>query len=108
MAEIRSAVGKDLRIYGNLHTIVGVMPKDFLFLDPGVRLWRPLAFTAEQKQEYHSNSWEMIGRLKPGATMQQVQAQVDALNAANLELIPQLKPLLVNAGFHTVVSPIAG
>jgi len=99
----RSAVGKDLRIYGNLHTIVGVMPRGFLFLDPRVRLWRPLAFTAEQKQEYHSNSWEMIGRLKPGATIQQAQAQVDALNAANLELIPQLKPLLINAGFHTKV-----
>ena len=98
-----SAVGKDLRIYGNLHTIVGVMPEGFLFLDPRVRLWRPLAFTPEQKQEYHSNSWEMIGRLKPGATMQQVQAQVDALNAANLELVPQLKPLLINAGFHTKV-----
>ena len=99
----KSTVGKDLRIYGNLHTIVGVMPRDFLFLDPRVRLWRPLAFTAEQKQEYHSNSWEMIGRLKPGATIQQAKAQVDALNAANLELIPQLKPLLINAGFHTKV-----
>jgi predicted permease len=99
----RSVIGKDLRIYGNLHAIVGVMPEGFLFLDPGIRLWRPLAFTAEQKREYHSNSWEMIGRLKPGASMEQAQAQVDALNRANLEIVPQLKPLLVNAGFHTEV-----
>jgi predicted permease len=99
----RSVVGKDMRIYGNPYTIVGVMPEDFLFLSPEVRLWRPLAFTAEQKQQYHSNSWEMIGRLKPGATIQQVRAQVDALNKANLEIIPQLKPLLINAGFHTKV-----
>ncbi|MBP1601057.1 MAG: hypothetical protein H6Q06_1208 [Acidobacteria bacterium] len=99
----RSVIGKELRIYGNLYAIVGVMPEGFLFLDPGIRLWRPLAFTAEQKQEYHSNSWEMIGRLKPGASMEQAQAQVDALNRANLDLVPQLKPLLVNAGFHTEV-----
>jgi predicted permease len=99
----RSVIGRDLRIYGNLHTIVGIMPEDFLFLDPEVRLWRPLAFRPQQKQEYHSNSWEMIGRLKPGATRQQAQAQVDALNRANLEVVPQLKPLLVNAGFHTEV-----
>jgi len=99
----QSAIGQDLRIYGNAHTIVGVMPKNFLFLNPRVRLWRPLAFTPEQKQEYHSNSWEMIGRLKPGAALQQVQAQMDALNKANLDIIPQLKPLLINAGFHTKI-----
>jgi predicted permease len=98
-----SVIGQDLRIYGKAHTIVGVMPKDFLFLNPRVRLWRPLAFAPEQKQQYHSNSWEMIGRLKPGATLQQVQAQLDALNKANLDIIPQMKPLLINAGFHTEV-----
>jgi predicted permease len=98
-----SVIGKDLRIYGNPHTIVGVMPKGFFFLDPKVRLWRPLAFTPEQKQAYHSNSWEMIGRLKTGAALQQAQAQIDALNRANLDRLPELKPLLINAGFHTEV-----
>ncbi len=99
----RFVLGKDLRIYGNPFTIVGIMPRDFLFLDPGVRLWRPLAFRPEQKQEYHSNNWEMIGRLKPGETIQRVHAQLDALNTANLDIIPQFKPILINAGFHTEV-----
>ena len=102
----RSIVGKDLRIYGNPHTIVGVMPRNFFFLNREVGLWRPLAFTAEQKKAYHSNSWEMIGRLKPGATMQQAQAQIDAINLANLDRLPELKPLLLNAGFHTEVHPL--
>jgi len=31
----RSVIGKELRIYGNLYAIVGVMPEGFLFLDPG-------------------------------------------------------------------------
>jgi hypothetical protein len=44
-----------------------------------------------------------IARLKPGASVQQAQAQIDALNAANLERFPQLKDVLTNAGFHTVV-----
>ncbi len=102
----RSVIGKDLRIYGNPHSIVGVMPRDFFFLNSKVRLWRPLAFTPEQKKAYHSNSWEMIGRLKPGATMEQAQAQIDALNRANLDRLPELKPLLINAGFHTEVHPL--
>lgn len=99
----RSILGKDLRIYGNPFTIVGVMPKDFLYLDPEVRLWRPLAFSPEQKQARHSNSWEMIGRLKPGATLQQAQAQLNALNAANLERFPEFKNILINAGFRTKI-----
>ncbi|MBZ5553291.1 MAG: ABC transporter permease [Acidobacteriia bacterium] len=102
----RSILGRDLRIYGNPYTIVGVMPKDFRYLDPEVRLWRPLAFTAEAKEGRHSNSWDMIGRLKPGATLEQAQAQVNALNTANLDRFPEFKQLLINAGFHTVVVPL--
>jgi predicted permease len=100
-----SAIGKDLRLDGEPYTVVGVMPRSFSALEPEVALFRPLAFTAEQKSDNarHSNNWYNLGRLKPGATLEQAQAQVDALNAANLDRFPQYKELLVNAGFHTVV-----
>jgi len=48
----------------------------------------------------------MIARLKPGATVQRAQQQIDALNARNLERFAALKQILVNAGFHTVVAPL--
>ena len=99
----KSAIGRDLRISGQPYTIVGVMPANFDFIDPEVRLWMPVAFTAEEKTVHHSNNWYHIGRLKPGATLQQAQAQVDALNNENLERFPEFKELLINAGFHTVV-----
>ena len=53
-----SAVGRDLRLDGQPYTVVGVMPKAFQALAPGVALWRPLAFTPERKadSERHSNS----------------------------------------------------
>jgi predicted permease len=100
-----AAVGKDLRIDGEPHTIVGVMPAEFVFFDPEAVMWTPLAFTPEQTSDdsRHSNNWRNIGRLKPGATREQAQAQVDAINAANLDRFPQYKTLLLNAGFHTVV-----
>jgi predicted permease len=103
-----SAVGRELRINGVPHTIVGIMPASFYFMDPYVRLWLPLAFTAEQKSDdsRHSNNWIMIGRLKPGETVQQAQQQIDALNARNLDRFPSMKQILVNAGFHTVVTPL--
>ena len=82
------------------------MPRNFVFINPEVRLWIPTAFTDEDKAAHHNNNWYSIGRLKPGATIQQVQAQINALNAANLERFPQLKQLLINAGFHTAVEPL--
>ena len=101
-----SAVGRDIRLDGQPYTIVGVMPREIQVLHPDVALWRPLAFTAEQKSDSsrHSNNYENIARLKPGATLEQAQSQVDALNAANLERFPQYKELLINAGFRTVVT----
>ena len=99
-------LGKQLRLNGRPYTVVGVMPPDFTFIDPTVRLWVPLAFTPQQKTARHSNNWYNVGRLKPGATLQQAQMQVDALNRANMERFPQWKEILTNAGFRTMVEPL--
>src|SRR5262245_22262436 len=103
-----NVVGRERRLNGRPFTVIGVMPKDFLFFDPEVRLWTILAFTAEVKSDAqrHSNNWYNVGRLKRGATLVQAQQQVDALNAANLDRFPQYKQLLINAGFHTSVEPL--
>jgi predicted permease len=99
-------LGRDLRLNGRPHTIVGVMPREFTFVNPEVRLWTPLTFTPEEKTGHHSNNWYNVGRLKPGATVAEVQAQVNVLNAANLERFPEWKEILKNAGFHTIVEPL--
>ena len=102
-----AALGRSVRLAGQPYTVVGVMPAGFNFIDPDVRLWTPAAFNAEERELHHSNNWHNIGRLRPGATIEQAQAQVDALNRANLDRFPAFKELLINAGYHTVVSPLA-
>lgn len=101
-------IGRDVRLDGKAHTIIGVMSRDFVFMEPDARLWTPLAFSVEQKGDgaRHNNSWTSIGRLREGATIAQAQAQVDAINAATLDRMPALKPILVNAGFRTRVEPL--
>ena len=100
-AESRSVLGQQLKINSRPHTIVGVMPRSFDFVDPEVRLWMPVAFTPEEKTVHHSNNWYHIGRLKPGATLDQARAQIEALNRENLERFASLKQLLIDAGFYT-------
>jgi predicted permease len=102
------AVGSDLRINGVPHTVVGVLPRTFTFLNPDVRLWLPLAFSVEERSDdrRHSNNWSMLGRLRPGASIAQVQQQLDALNARNMERFPHFKEILTNAGFHTVAASL--
>ena len=98
--------GQTLTIGGVPHDIVGVMPPGFRFYDDEVALWLPAAFTAEERSDAsrHSNNWTHVGRLAPGATLAQAQAQVDALNAANLERFPALKRVLIDAGFRSRVN----
>ena len=102
------AVGRDVRIDGAPHTVVGVLPPGFLFVDPATRFWLPAAFGPEERadSQRHSNNFLMIARLAPGATLQEAQRQIDALNAANLERFPELKEVLQNAGFSSRVEPL--
>jgi putative ABC transport system permease protein len=100
------ALGRSIRIDEVPHTIVGVMPRNFVFHESNVRLWVPLAFTAEQRSDNarHTNNWGMLARLRPGATVAQAQQQVNAQNAAVEERLPQFRDLLAQVGFRTVVA----
>jgi predicted permease len=99
------AIGQDLRLGGEPYKIVGVLPPGFVFLNPDIQLFRPAAFTARDKSDdaRHSNNWQQFARLKPGATLEQAQSQLDATNAANLERFPQWREILKNARFRSDV-----
>src|SRR5436190_18557159 len=99
------AIGQDIRLGGEPYKVIGVLPKDFVFLDPEIQLYRPAAFSAREKSDEsrHSNNWQQFGRLKAGATLQQAQSQLDAINAANLERFPAWREILKNARFRSDV-----
>jgi predicted permease len=101
------ALGQELRVNGRPHTVIGVMPQDFLWVDPETRLYLPLAFGPEDRadDQRHSNNYLMIGRLKPDATIEQAQQQIDAINAAQLERTA-IKQMLIDAGFTTRALPL--
>lgn len=64
-----NVVGEPLRVDGVARTIVGVLPPEAEF--PGeVRLWLPLAGDASETGSY---SYEGVGRLKPGISIEQAR-----------------------------------
>jgi len=80
-------VGRDVRLNGDNYRIVGVMPEGFFFPDRQTQLWTPFVFTEKQRSddERGSEYSEMIGRLAPGATIAQLDAQMDAIIHRNVE-----------------------
>jgi predicted permease len=100
------AIGQDLRLGGEPYRIIGVLPPGFRFLNPDIQLYRPVAFTAQERSDdaRHSNNWQQFGRLKVDATLAQAQSQLDAINAANLERFPAFREILINAKFSSEVA----
>jgi predicted permease len=75
----RSAVGGEVLLNGEPYTVVGVMPADFQFAYPAVELWVPVAFTPEQLANHAVHYLEVVARLKPGVTVEQAKADLDAV-----------------------------
>ena len=72
-ASDRNVVGRSMRLDGTARTIIGVMPAEASFPDD-VRLWVPYA--GDPLQKYESYTGDAIGRLKPGVTPEQGDADV--------------------------------
>ena len=71
----RSAIGRGIHIDGHLCQIVGVMPAGFRVLDQKADLFQPFRFD-RNKTTLGNYSYACIGRLKPGATLQQARADL--------------------------------
>ncbi len=92
-------LGTAMRLNGEPYTVVGVLP-------PGLddrsdeQLAVPLVFKPEQLN--HDFHWLLsIGRLKPGVTIQQAQADMDAVTANIAKAYPKS-----NQGWGSFVEPL--
>jgi len=102
-------LGRDTRINGIPRKIVGVLPPAFRFLSSEARVFLPIKSGMEERgpKARHSGGGvtHMIARLKPGATIAEAQAQIDAHNAAVEEDNPEAK-MMAEAGFRSLVRPL--
>jgi predicted permease len=97
----RTIVGKDIRLNGEGHRVVGVLPADFRLMSRDTGLLLPFAFTPQQMSDQgRGNEFsQMIARLKPGATIEQFNAQMKTIVDHNLERLPQRQAFARSSGF---------
>src|SRR5262249_8783632 len=76
------AVGSSIELDAEPYTVVGIMPPGFEFpTGAGVQAWTPLAFNPSDLhgQSRRARSLTVVGRLAPGATMEQAQEELTLL-----------------------------
>ena len=97
----RSIVGRDIRLNGEPHAVVGVLPADFELPARDISVLVPFSFTPDQMSDNgRGNEFsQMIARLKPGATIEQLNAEMKTIVSRNLDRLPQMKTFAATSGF---------
>ena len=71
-----AVVGRQIRLDGVAHTVVGVMPTDFRVPWTASDVWVPLMIDPADRVTLWSTGAPMIGRLRRGATLEQASAEI--------------------------------
>jgi predicted permease len=97
-----TAVGRTLSLDGKPYEVIGVMPPGFtmpvtLFAGVPSEMWVPAAFDGEGASRRDWHSWNVVGRLRAGASAETAGAEVRALAARLEEAHPDTN---VNKAFY--------
>ncbi|HKG60298.1 MAG TPA: ABC transporter permease [Pyrinomonadaceae bacterium] len=93
-------LNKTITLNGVVRTIVGVMPERFNF-PKGAEVYGPVQMTPELMKSRGSHGYYVIGRLKPGSSIQTAQAEIDNISARLEQQFPE-----TNKGWGATVFPI--
>ena len=82
----RAVVGSTIRVDGVPMSVIGVMPAGFAYPDES-EIWAPLAFSPQDLSEGSrgGHGLEVLGRIKPGLSMAQVQSDMDRVGRTMIE-----------------------
>jgi putative ABC transport system permease protein len=82
-------VGRTLTLNAKTFTVIGVMPADFNFPFPSGEIWAPLVFDDKMKLERFNHYMRAMGLLKPGVSIAQANADLDAISRRAQQLFPE-------------------
>lgn len=96
-----NVIGRSITLNNTARRIVGVMPADFRFPDGASQFWLPLRLTPEDRANKDQYYLLPIGRLRPGATIAQAEAEMSMIAARLKRDWP-----VYNADLRIVVYPV--
>jgi predicted permease len=82
-------LGRDLKLDGKPHRIIGVLPPGSFDRDEGV-FWTPLIFAPEQLNRIQ-HMFQAVGRLRPGVSLSRAQAKMNLLRASLTGVLADFK-----------------
>jgi len=97
-------LGRTFQVDGLAVTVIGVLPPGFRYLSSKARFFVPAASNEDERtiRQRHSNNFQLVARLAPGATLAEAQGQIDALNQRQVAEDPYAE-LLKGTRYHTNV-----
>ena len=72
-------IGQTLTVSNNQYTVVGVLPPSFQFALRQADLWLPYQPTPNQLSRRFMHGTNLIGRLRPGVSLEQANAETSAI-----------------------------
>ncbi|HWN99399.1 MAG TPA: ABC transporter permease [Blastocatellia bacterium] len=72
-------VGQSIQLSGATFEVIGVMPPGFRYPTKDFDLWTPLFIPPNEVRSQYSFNYRSIGRLKPGVTLEQTQAETSEI-----------------------------
>jgi putative ABC transport system permease protein len=99
-----NVVGQSITLTEGSYTVVGVMPAKFEF-PKGVDLWLPVRTVTDARavERYGMRFMTAVGRLKPGVTLAQAEAEMNTIVARIASEHPETEA----AGHRIVITPLA-
>jgi putative ABC transport system permease protein len=81
-------LGQAITLNAASYTVVGIMPPSFQFPDRETELFTPVAFDEKQAQQHGAHYISVVGRLKPGVTIEQARTEMSAIAARLAQAYP--------------------
>jgi predicted permease len=96
-------VGRSIELEGLSRQVIGVMPSEFRFPSTKTQVWIPLHNDPRSVFDYWAGDFmPVIGRLHPGATLPQAQAEIRMFQSHAGALFPWPMPATWNADVSVV------